>query len=78
MKFYWLGHAREDGDQGERPKRMRPPTALPVRSLEDPYPDTRNRSERLLQGARELLSDVSVQSEGWILGAGVVFTMWRR
>ncbi len=35
-------------------------------------------SERLLRNARGLLGNVSVQSEGWILGAGVVFTTSRR
>ncbi len=52
-------------------KQSRPPTALPARSLGAPYPDTYNRSERLLREARGLRRDLSVQSEGWILGGGV-------
>ncbi len=56
---------------------MRPPTALSARSFPPPYPDTYNRCQRLLRKARELRRDLSVQSEGWMLGGGVVFTTRR-
>ncbi len=39
---------------------------------------TYNRSERLLRKARGLRRDLSMQSEGWMLGAGVAFTTSRR
>ena len=57
-----------------RPLDGPPRKSLPARSLGAPY----NRSERLLREARGLRRDLSVQSEGWILGAGVVFTTSRR
>ena len=61
-----------------RPLDGLPRRSLSARSHGAPYPDPRNRSERLLRQARELRRDLSVQSEGWILGGGVVFTTSRR
>ncbi len=65
----------------EAPRVAQGGTGAPARGPSTPvapYPDTYNRSERLLRKARGLRRNLSVQSEGWILGAGVVFTTSRR